>query len=228
MLDNEFLELELKSETEELFYEEEPLAADFETTGLKKHPNNALSLSLVICDDQLPLAERPTLNLLFLHTPQDVQDVALAMNARQFVARALAKNVKYEALVDLIEPQTLAEGLRIFETYTAVADWDAARILIDDFLNKYYGINNPTLLGKNIQKFDRAFFPDDINSYFAEEVIDVGLLWKKEGDKKNPNTAECCRRAGISDVVFHDAYADNLQAMQLWEIARDKRVQSAT
>lgn len=218
------LDQDLEIETSpELFYDVEPLACDFETTGLKKHPNNALSLSLVICDSQLPANERPKLNILFLHKPEDVQDVAVAMNARLFIARALVKGAKVDSLEPLVPKQTLDEGIVIFETYTAVADWDAATVLIDDFLNLYYGENTPTLLGKNIQGFDRGFFPETVNQYFADEVVDVGLLWKKEGDKRNPNTAECCRRAGISDIVSHDAYGDNLQAMSLWEIALDQR-----
>ncbi len=222
MLDLEFQNLETTSESNEEFYDVEPLACDFETTGLKKDPTNALTLSLVVCDKQIPANERPALNLLFLHKPTDVQDVAVAMNARIFVARALAKGTNAEAISALVPESTFAEGQKIFETYTAVEDWEQATLLIDDFLNQWYGENTPTLLGKNVQAFDRGFFPQAVSLYFAPEVVDVGLLWKKEGDKKNPSQAECCRRAGLSDRVSHDAYGDNLQAMQLWELAPDK------
>lgn len=214
MLDDEF-------NPEKHFYCDEPLACDFETSSLKKSPQNALSLSLVICDDQLEPKDRPKLNLLFLHKPEDIQDVALAMNAHLFVARAIAKNKRpntKESLEAMITEETFKSGLEILENYIPVEDWTEAKEKIDDFLNLYYGENEPTLLGKNIKSFDRGFFPELISSYFKEEVIDVGDYWRKDGEGKNPGTAECCRRAGISDHLEHDAYKDNLKAMQLWEL----------
>lgn len=216
MLDQEFLNLE----TNEL----PPLACDFETTGLKKSPNNALSLSLVVADRSLPILERPALNILFLHKPEDVQDVAVAMNQKLFVARALANKVKPEQMVELCGQEVVDQAQEILSHYEVCKDWEEATVLIDQFLNDNYGEDVPKLLGKNVKSFDKGFFPQDIqDNYFQEDVVDVGDLWKKEGDKRNPATPECCRRAGISDKVTHDAYDDNVQAMTLWEIALDKR-----
>jgi DNA polymerase III epsilon subunit-like protein len=213
------------------FYTHEPLAIDFETTGFKKHPNNALTLSMVIVDDQLPFNKRPKLNLIFLHKVEDVQDVAITMNAHIFAARSFFKVKKPEEktkLLKLYVKEIIEKAETICKEYVPVQSWDEAREKIDEFLNLYYGENTPTLLGKNIENFDRGFFPEDINGYFAAEVIDVGDYWRSKtdadrGHSRNPGIEECCRRAGIDPTVHHDSFLDNCQNMQLWELGIAQR-----
>lgn len=231
MLDQDLLKEVESAGSVEDFYSHEPLAVDFETTGLKKHPSNALTLSMVIADDQLPIEKRPKLNLLFLHTPENIQDVAIAMNAHIFAARAFCKMKKPEdksRVAKLFIKEIVTKAEQICAEYIPVADWTEAQEKIDDFLNLYYGENTPTLLGKNIKSFDRGFFPEEINSYFADDEIDVGDYWYEPADKdrghtKNPSMEECCRRAGIDTTITHDAYLDNCKTMQLWELGIAKK-----
>jgi len=196
------------------------VSLDLETSGLDHADSSVLSLAMVIEDstENKPLTDLPSLKLLFLDQVYGLTDTAVAMNSHLFAARALVANPKSRYL---FTDEQLRKADEILSNYTVIQGWwdnkDApgAITVISEFLEKHFGNHKVTLAGKNVASFDYNFLPTDLQSKFNHRMLDPGSMFVKATDKVVPNTAECCRRAGVEDTVTHDAYGDALQVIQL-------------
>jgi len=186
------------------------VALDIETSDLVPHPNNVLTLSLVVDpDDAIPTNELPCLNLLFLHKPSTTSDFALSMNRDIFMARALVSGSDpwYAASMFDIE---IAQD--ILADYKVVSGWDEAIPMVKSFISQH-GVK--TLAGKNVASFDLQFMPPVIKKLFSSRVLDTGNMYVRYDDTRIPDQGECLRRARLNHLITHDAYEDNIQTVLL-------------
>lgn len=67
------------------------------------------------------------------------------------------------------------------------------------------------IAGKNVAGFDIPFLKElgwDTDKLFRHRVIDPGPMYVTAEDRTTPDLTECCKRAGIEDVVSHRALDD--------------------
>ncbi len=176
------------------------VSLDIETSSLIPHPENVISLAMVVDDLVTPIDQLPRLHILFKHKLKDTDDYAMAMNSKLLYARA--SNAAIEKFPEL-------------KLTHVVKDWEHASALIKQFLHGIAESSRHSLAGKNVMGFDYQFLPQEVKSRFAHRALDPGSMYAKPEDARPPDTAECCRRAGIDDTVTHNALDDALQVIAL-------------
>lgn len=165
------------------------VAIDIETTGLDPATCQILELAAVVETDWVtPVEQLPRLRLLVSHDVYRGEAFALAMHAGLLRDLAARKG-------NAMEPDLL--------------------IHLDDFIEKHFPATEaPTVAGKNFAAFDLRFIerlPHYRRRMFKHRVIDPGSMWAEPTDDKVPDTAECMRRAGVTNdhphSALHDCYA---------------------
>lgn len=174
------------------------VSLDIETSSLIPHPENVISLAMIVDDLVTPIDQLPKLHILFTHKLRDTDDYAMAMNSKLLYARASQKHVTEDMRIDV-----------------SVSSWEHASALIHQFLHWNFELVRPSLAGKNVMGFDYQFLPQEVKSRFAHRSLDPGSMYTRPEDTRPPDTAECCRRAGIDDMVTHNALDDALQVIAL-------------
>ena len=179
------------------------VSIDLETTGLDTSRCDILQFGAVIEDteNQLPIDELPTLNLL-VGPPHSVGHYraelgALVMNAK------LIERIKNEGGIDPIEIEP-----RFVQ-------------FVEEHLDKdyYISLGPPPLVnlaGKNFNTFDRHFLNElhwDWSQYHRRVLDPAMLWWRPEEDESLPGMELCMERAGIKasdfgDGELHDAVTD--------------------
>ena len=181
------------------------LSIDLETSGSNPLNCQILEFAAVLEDtetSQVPVEELPAIRLVVHHEVLTGTVGALALNARllQEITDAEAKN-------NLPNDHCLpAEVLVRFAEFLDTHKVDRKRALV--------------AAGKNFASFDLPFI-HLLPGYgellhISNAVIDPALLylnWHK--DKKLPNMSACKARAGLSDVVSHQALEDARDIVRL-------------
>lgn len=181
------------------------LSIDLETTGADPLSCQILEFAAVLEDTakpELPVEELPFLRLVVHHELVSGAVAALAMNARllQEIADARLKNKL---------PDNHCLPLDLLPRFAAFLDehaLDRKRSLV--------------VAGKNFAGFDLPFL-QQLPGYgdlieISNAVIDPALLylnWQK--DRRLPNMSSCKARAGLSDVVSHQALDDARDIVRL-------------
>lgn len=152
------------------------------------------------------LSTSPFIHLLFLHNYHSSNAYALNLNRSILEDR--------NAFTDPIPSH---EGqLQAKAKYThVVKDWNEAALIIAEWFIELGIEKRAVAAGKNVSAFDLQFFPEDVKGLFIHRALDPGSMYATHGDLVPPDTAECCRRAGISDTVTHNAYDDAIQVAYL-------------
>lgn len=171
---------------------------DIETSSLTPHPANILSLALVFEDTEnpLPLEQLPRLHVLLTNPVKDADNYAVALNRDLFLARDAVSKGK-----------PAPEGM--------ITAWNTNCSELKDFITQHHPSGRAVVAGKNVAGFDLKFLPEHVANLFAHRVLDPGSMYTLPTDKRPPDTAECCRRAGIDDTVTHNALDDALQVIAL-------------
>ena len=197
------------------------VSLDLETSTLKPGPYNILSMALVFHSDfRTPVEGLPSLRILFTAAPTDTSNIAMAMNAPILLAIEAARqnratiDPKWASLVPG-DTFTRAEQELKQTTHVCYDQGDAVNIIRDWLKDVSPSGKKLALAGKNIGTFDWQFLTDSIRGLFSHRTIDPGSLYLASTDELPPDTAECCRRAGLSDKVTHSAYDDAKQVVEL-------------
>jgi DNA polymerase III epsilon subunit-like protein len=172
-------------------------AIDIETTGLDPGRHHILAIGCVVETDwETPVEKLPTFHCYFEENdPEGGYDisghpVALAMNAR------------------IIAQLALTPGQR--DAMTLDPDGDGAPFY--EFLAKHLGGLTHVVAGKNFGTFDLQFLracPFWNGEQFNHRIIDPGTLYlNPETDHRPPSTAECCKRAGVTNLQEHHPVED--------------------
>lgn len=168
-------------------------AIDLETTGLDPETCQILELACVVETDWVtPVEELPSLRLYVSHDVYRGEPRALAMHARIFEAHC--------------RPWVDREFDTVDAKYLAAKLWS--------FIGVNMPTGTPTLAGKNLGMFDMRFLErlpnwKSANHRHRHRVIDPGNLWFDPAtDDAVPDTAECLKRAGLTNDRPHTALAD--------------------
>lgn len=178
------------------------MSIDLETSSLKRNEKNVLTLSMVYVDSKEPDTSKwPFIHLLFLHDFYNGDDYALKLNEKILDQR---KSLNLDGTVE--------EQNATISAYTHVVEnWYQATDIIAQFFVDVSIEKRAIAAGKNVAGFDLQFFPYDVKNLFIHRTMDPGSMYATHEDDVPPDTAECCRRAGISDTVAHTAYDDAIQ-----------------
>lgn len=172
------------------------LSIDLETTGLNPETCQILEVAAVVETGEWdrPVEALPSIRLLVEHQEVRGQAAALALNAR-LVAELADPGAKKT------HPANVYPELR-------------------EFLGPFFpNFERVTLAGKNVGTFDIPFLkklPGWNRERFRHRVIDPGVLWfDPMADETVPDTAECMRRAGVTNDRPHEALSDCRAVVEL-------------
>ncbi len=177
------------------------ISIDIETTGLNSKTCDVLEFGALIEDtlNLLPREELPTFHAYILQDNYRGEPYALAMNAHIF-QKILA--LQKECSLLLMRPDDMVQNFK-------------------DFLLRNLGDKRGVVAGKNVAGFDLPFLKDCI-PYWTEEikfhhrVIDPGMLYFNPlTDALPPDLKECKKRAGLPELVTHEALDDAWDVIQL-------------
>lgn len=184
------------------------VSIDLETTGL--YPGQILQFAAVLDDlehPEVPVEELPCLNLLVDSLEYSGQPFALWLN--QDLLKELANDHDNGTVVDLRgHKAVVTEPHLITANFT---QWLVA--------NKYPH-QKVVCAGKNFATFDLKFLtaanPEFVyDCRLHHRSLDLGLAYLRPEDCEPPSLTECCKRAGIKDIVTHDAVDDAILVVKL-------------
>lgn len=176
------------------------VSIDTETTGLDSENCQVLQIGAVIdCTEwtHVPVEELPSFEMCFRYDTYYGEAFGLGMNGAILMA--------------------IAEGVKRVGRPAEV--WD----LFDLWLTNQLGNGDKVAAtGKNFASFDRPFLRrvwPKFDSRFHHRSIDPGTWFMQKNDNVPPSTALCCCRAGLPQIVAHDALADARQVCELLRVA---------
>ncbi len=177
------------------------MSIDIETTGLNPETCQILQFGAVLEDTmhrEVPIDRLPFLNLAII-SPQYTGDAyALALNADIFKAYADVN----ESSGGVMLRDRMAEVIPIRELSHILRNW-----LTDHDMPRYGNV----CAGKNFASFDLQFLKKHVPVFSVgihRRIIDVGSMYLRPDDIEPPSLTECINRAGLNDVVTHDAIDD--------------------
>ncbi|KKN26495.1 hypothetical protein LCGC14_0874110 [marine sediment metagenome] len=169
------------------------VSVDLETTGLNPETCQVLEIGAVA--QELGGDELGRFHIILMYDELHGSPFALNMNQR------LLKDMTKEG-------------------HTPEYDWDD----FYEWLRKFKcGLQNPhgiIAAGKNFSGFDLPFIEaaaPQVARQFFRRVLDPAILYMKVGDEIPPSQATCLERAGLADVVTHNAVDDAAQVRDLIE-----------
>jgi oligoribonuclease (3'-5' exoribonuclease) len=177
------------------------LSLDIETTGLNPLVHDVLELGAIVEDTKLklPRSECPTFHTYFWKENYVGEPIALAMNAH--ILRKIHELKKAGDMTFLADDYTF--GIRF-----------AA------FLRRHFGSEAIVPAGKNVTSFDLPFLRrfkygwSDIR--FRHRALDPTLKYVNwETDTQPPDLSTCKKRAGLPELVTHEALDDSWDVISL-------------
>ena len=181
------------------------VSMDIETTGLNPQVHDIIEFGAVIDDLNAlkPLEKLPRFHAFFKKDNYFGDAYCMGMHKR--VWDAINKNEG-----NIIEIEDLMYGFSNFLSKNGIP--------FDEKKQKY--VVNPA--GKNFAGFDLQFLKAKIPAdrwsdiSFRHRAIDPGILYMDPvKDMEVPGLEECLKRAGIPQIVTHDAVGDALQVVSL-------------
>lgn len=180
------------------------LSIDIETTGLNERTCQVIEIGAIIDSVNDRIIEPPTFHCYVEHNSYVGEPYALSMHPEIFRDIALSNGYILGAHEVWFR---FSEWLRLNEEWSDNGKW--------------------TITGKNYAGFDDRFLrllPGwNSNDCLRRRILDPGSLWWKPGEPCLPDTAECCRRAGIKDTVCHTALEDAKQVIELVQLYAKKQ-----
>lgn len=181
------------------------LSLDIETTGLNPDTCQILQLAAVLDDTTKPLEAAPTFNALVYDNLYAGEPYALAMN--QEIFSTLAKHKPSDR--DVVHRGHPVYILPISTLLIELQHWLEMECC-----------PKPVVAGKNVANFDLRFIEKLGKFNCDHRCLDPGNLYLQPSDQVVPGTAECLRRAGLPELVSHDALDDAYDVCKLirhWE-----------
>jgi len=177
------------------------ISLDIETTGLDPKTCDILEIGAYVedTDKQLPREKLPCWHRYIWKDNYRGEPYAFMMNAHIF-----------EKILDL---KRTGSELVIFPKYASAT--------FADFVFCNVKGNKPVVAGKNVAGFDLPFIQENILNWrvgfkFHHRVIDPGMLYfNPQTDAVPPDLKECKKRAGLPEVVTHEALDDAWDVIQL-------------
>jgi oligoribonuclease (3'-5' exoribonuclease) len=176
------------------------ISLDIETTGLNPKTCDVLEFGAIIEDTDLIFSRNnlPTFHAYIWKDNYRGEPFALAMNAHIF-QKMLA--LKKEMSPLLMGPEHVVEKFSLF-------------------LAAHITTPRAVVAGKNVAGFDLPFLSECIPSWgaikFHHRVIDPGMLYFNPlTDALPPDLKECKKRAGLPELVTHEALDDAWDVIQL-------------
>lgn len=171
---------------------------DIETTGLDPKTCDILEIGAYIEDTNLffPREKLPSFHCYIWKENYRGEAYALQMNHNIFKKILDLRTIKSNLIV---LPEFVGFYFRLF-------------------LTSYLKDETPTIAGKNVMGFDIPFLKElpgwDIK--FRHRAIDPAILYFDPSiDDVLPDTSICKKRAGLSEVVSHEALDDAWDVIQL-------------
>lgn len=179
---------------------------DLETTGLDPHKNQIIEVGMIIDDlcenvedfeQRQPIERLPRFHCYVKHELYHIDAHCLGLH------EAMWPKVNKEGLIP-----------------TAVKKQIAKFLSENGYGNSHkpaHGQAKVVFCGKNVGSFDLQFlkaagvldYLRGVGISTAHRTVDVGTLWANLADSIPPDLKECCRRAGLGDVVVpHTALGD--------------------
>jgi len=178
------------------------VAIDIETTGLDPETCQVLQIGAVIEDtgENVPIDDLPTFMAYIAH--EDFRGSAYALHMNSNILGIIAEG-----------------GDRVMLPIHAVYEFQQW-LIKNGYEKDAEGKVRFLAAGKNVGSFDEQFLKkmpiwNDI-LHMSHEKIDPAMLfvdWSE--DEKPPNLQTCLQKAGIDDVVTHDAVEDAQQVIKL-------------
>lgn len=173
------------------------ISIDIETTGLDPEKCEILSIGAVIINLDTRQKEDAFYGIIN-HYNFYAEPYALMLNADLIANIA---NGSYE--------EESGEG----STYIK----DSKESVLRKFADWLFPFKHYCVVGKNFGTFDLKFFEKAYGrNIFNRRIVDVGSMYfDLEVDSKVPNLSECLDKAGMNNVVTHNAFEDAQQVADL-------------
>lgn len=179
---------------------------DIETTGLDPQKHQIIEIGMIVDD----LTTRP----------QDWDPVDKLPRFHCYVKHDLFQiDPNCLGLHEAMWPKVLKEGSTLSTAKMQIAEF----LSTQGFGNSHKPPQKVVFCGKNVGSFDLQFLKTagileylrTVGISVAHRCIDVGTLWANLADAVPPELKECCKRAGLGEVVVpHTALGDNELTVQ--------------
>lgn len=226
------------------------ISIDVETTGLSPENCQILSVGLAVENTKLiaPIEKIPTLEIAIIRERIEGEIYAINMNRELILDILRYKKAKTDEGRNEISRQTkriyVKEDEVVHRIFRFLYDNRCLEIDDKDFFTAmreiidgksyplFRSINSPyylTVAGKNFGTFDKLFL-EKLSHWkrvfkVRSRILDPALLYVDWGnDEDLPGLSKCKERAGLSDVVSHNAVEDALDVIELIRRAGYARV----
>lgn len=181
------------------------VSIDLETTGLDPDKCQVLEIGAVIEDWESPISELPSFQCFVRHEEYRGESYALSMNQRIF--DILANTI--------VNPPSVYSLVKAAHVERHIYDISDVSLRFAQWLNRNGFCNELIVVaGKNFASFDLQFLRrlldfNEVISRFHHRYIDPSMLyWNPVVDATPPSMRKCLEKAGIEDVLKHDAIDD--------------------
>ena len=190
------------------------ISLDIETLGLNPEDCDVIEIGAIVEDtaNYRPRAELPTFHCYVNKENYRGNIFALAMNAHIL-----------KKILELRKPDV--DGIfRGNKEAFLLSPESIAEVFLKFMKNNNYLDTKPVIAGKNVAGFDLPFLnvciPDWKYIKFHHRVIDPGMLYfNSHTDNVPPDLKECKKRAGLPELVTHEALDDAWDVIQLVRVA---------
>jgi hypothetical protein len=218
------------------------LSIDIETTGIDPENDQVLSVGIILEDTskKLPFDEIPKLHIAILRDRISGSPYAINMNADLIETinsyqTAVDQDEKNDMVhftgMQFMKEEEVAEAIYQFLYINGISSEKTTEINIGQQVKWIEGHLVPvvnlrtkpvivTVAGKNFGTFDKLFLERLPNwkklIRIQQRVIDPAVLfvdWAK--DNSLPNLSECKSRAGLPEIVTHNAVEDAWDVIEL-------------
>ena len=184
------------------------VSLDIETTGIDPESDQILQIAAVVADFQGMTYQ--SFDIIVDNGDIYGSPYALHLNSRilKMLADAVPEDYQHGDQGQLPRIAKVEDAIQLFQKWLYLV------------LQR----NRIVFAGKNFDSFDKQFLknyglydPCAFDLDFGHSAaLDPGILWfDPMRDTQIPYTAECCRRAGIPDIVTHNAMDDAMQVVEL-------------
>ena len=173
-----------------------------ESTGLDPHMHSIIEFGAVLDDLECPfrLDELPTFHCYFIQDNYVGSPFALSMHPE--ILRRIAER---EPPHTYVKPMKFGHMFKKFLLENEYEE-DGQRVYIN-------------AAGKNFAACDLQFLKmqTDIEKHvrIRHKVLDPGPMFMRVDDEQIPGLSECKERAGLDNVVAHDAVSDAMDVVKL-------------
>lgn len=200
----------------------EYISLDIETTGLDREQDQVLEIGAIIENTLNPLSFKkiPKFHAIVKH--ERYSGGAYAINMNQRIFKILGDRVVIKDMDEKVQYDTKYNIVDISSITLAFYNW--CYLYLQNKPKNYGRVITSVVAGKNFASFDAHFLNNipEWNKYFTfhRRALDPATLFTNFlVDQTPPSLNICLERAGIKEVVTHDAVQD---AWQLIEVLRTK------